>query len=218
MLRLIYMSRKSFDLSLYLITNQKLAGSSSLSDIVRDAIAGGATIVQYREKDAPTRHMIEQAREIHAITKVAGVPLIIDDRIDVMLAVDAEGVHVGQSDMPAKLARQLIGPDKILGLTAKTVEQAIQAEKDGADYLGCGDIFGTTSKADAGIPIGLDGFRDRLQSVSIPVVGIGGVTVNNAASVIKLGANGVAVISAIVSQPDPKLAAQQLIAQIRSAR
>jgi len=212
------MLQKQIDLSLYLITNQKLAGSRSLSDIVRDAIEGGVTIVQYREKDAPTKYMIEQAREIHAVTKAAGVPLIIDDRIDVMLAVGAEGVHVGQSDMPADLARKLIGPGKILGVTAKNVEQAIKGEKDGADYLGCGDIFGTTSKADAGTPIGLNGFRDRKNSVSIPVVGIGGVYASNAASVIKSGADGIAVISAIVSHKNPQKAAEQLAAEIRSAR
>jgi thiamine-phosphate pyrophosphorylase len=212
------MTKKLVDYSLYLVTNEKLVGGSSLSSIVKAAISGGVTIVQYREKDASTSHMIEQATLIHKVTKAAGVPLIIDDRIDVMLAVGAEGVHVGQSDMPADLARKLIGPDKILGVTAKNVEQAIKAECDGADYLGCGDIFGTTSKDDAGKPIGLDGFRDRLNSVSIPVVGIGGITIDNAASVIQTGADGVAVISAIISHPDPKFAAEQLCINIRAAK
>lgn len=193
-----------------------MAGDSSLSDIVKAAIAGGVTIVQYREKDASTSYMVEQARLIHKVTKAAGVPLIIDDRIDVMLAIDAEGIHVGQSDMPADLARKLIGPDKILGVTAKNVQQAIKAERDGADYLGCGDIFGTTSKADAGKSIGLDGFADRLHSVLIPVVGIGGITIDNAASVIETGANGIAVISAIISHKDPKYAAVQLMKKIKS--
>ncbi len=212
------MINQPIDYSLYLVTNQKLAGDRSLADVVKAAIAGGVTIVQYREKDAPTGVMIDIARQIHEVTQAAKVPLIIDDRVDVMLAIDAEGIHVGQSDMPADLVRKLIGPDKILGVTAKNVQQAIKAEHDGADYLGCGDIFGTTSKADAGAPIGLDGFSDRLHSVSIPVVGIGGINIDNVASVIKTGADGVALISAIVSHPDPKLAAKQLFEVIQKAK
>lgn len=209
------MFKKSLDYSLYLVTDQKLAGNQSLADIVKSAIAGGVTIVQYREKDASTKYMIEQANEIHKITKMAGVPLIIDDRADVMLAINAEGLHVGQSDMPAVLARKLIGPDKILGVTAKNVDQAIQAEKDGANYIGCGDIFGTTSKVDAGIPIGLDGFNKRLHSVSIPVVGIGGITINNVASVVELGADGIVVISAIIGQENPEKAAKNMLEIIK---
>ncbi len=212
------MKNQPIDYSLYLVTNQKLAGDRPIADVVKAAIAGGVTIVQYREKDAPTGIMIDTARQIHAVTRAAKVPLIIDDRVDVMLAIDAEGVHVGQSDMPADLVRKLIGLDKILGVTAKNVQQAIKAEHDGADYLGCGDIFGTTSKADAGIPIGLDGFSDRLHSVSIPVVGIGGINIDNVASVIKTGADGVALISAIASHPYPKIAACQLFEIIQKAK
>lgn len=205
------------DYSLYLLTNQKLAGERNLADIVSEAIEGGVTIVQYREKDAPTGYMIEQARQIHTITKKAGIPLIIDDRLDVMLAIDAEGVHVGQSDIPAGVARKLIGPDKILGVTAKTVEQAAKAVADGADYLGVGDIFGTTTKADAGKPIGLVLFNEIAQSVPVPVVGIGGITSDNTASVIKSGGSGVAVISAIIGQVSPVKAAKNMSEIIKTA-
>ncbi len=198
------------DYSLYLVTDKKLAGITSLSAILQSAIAGGATIIQYREKNASTREMIEEANQLHEITNKAKIPLLINDRLDVFLAVDAEGIHIGQDDMPASIARKLIGDNKILGVSVKTVEQALQAVKDGADYLGVGDIFGTQSKSDAGVPIGLQPIVDIAKVVSIPIVGIGGITKDNASSVIASGADGIAVISAIIGKPNPEKEAKEL--------
>jgi thiamine-phosphate pyrophosphorylase len=138
------------------------------------------------------------------------VPLIVNDRVDVALAIDADGVHVGQDDMPAPLARRLLGAGRILGVSAGTVEEALQAQADGADYLGTGDVYGTPSKADAGAPIGVAGLAAVARAVAIPVVAIGGIQVGNAAAAIRAGASGVAVISAVVGAPDPEAAARAL--------
>jgi thiamine-phosphate pyrophosphorylase len=161
--------------------------------------------------------MVELGRALRQITSAAGVPLIVNDRVDVALAVEAEGVHVGQDEMPAHLARQLVGKDAILGVSAETVAQARQAEDDGADYLGVGDVFGTPSKPDAGVPIGLTGLARVAEAVSIPVVGIGGITLQNAAAVIEAGAQGVSVISAVVGAADPETAARQLFQAVSAA-
>ncbi|HEY63187.1 MAG TPA: thiamine phosphate synthase [Caldilineae bacterium] len=198
------------DWTLYVITDRRVAGERSILDVVRAAIAGGASVIQLREKEATTREMIELGQALHEITRAAGIPLIVNDRVDVALAIDAEGVHVGQDDMPAAIARRLIGPDRILGVSARTVEEAVQAERDGADYLGVGDIYGTPTKPDAGEPIGVAGVAAITRAVSIPVVGIGGITPANAAAVIEAGAVGVAVISAVVGAADPEAAARQL--------
>jgi thiamine-phosphate pyrophosphorylase len=206
------------DWSLYIITDRKAAGGRSLAEVVRAAIAGGATVVQLREKMTTTREMIALGQALHAVTQAAGIPLIVNDRVDVALAIDAEGVHVGQDDMPASLARRLIGPDRILGVSAGTAAEAHQAKADGADYIGVGDVFGTPSKPDAGVPIGLDGLAEIARAVSIPVVAIGGITAENAAAVIQAGAAGVAVISAVVGAGDVVAAARQLRAVVEEAR
>ena len=198
------------DWSVYVITDRRTAGDRSLLDIVRAAIRGGATVVQLREKEASTPAMIELGQALLEVTRAAGIPLIVNDRVDVALAIGAEGVHVGQDDMPAAIARRLIGPDRILGVSARTVEEAIQAERDGANYLGAGDVFGTPTKPDAGPPIGVEGLRQIVRAVSIPVVAIGGVTPQNAAAAVEAGAVGVAVISAVVGAPDPEVAARRL--------
>ncbi len=198
------------DWSVYVITDRRTAGDRSLLDIVQAAIRGGATVVQLREKEASTRAMIELGQALLEITRAAGIPLIVNDRVDVALAIGAEGVHVGQDDMPAAMARRLIGPDRILGVSARTVEEAIQAQRDGADYLGAGDVFGTPTKPDAGAPIGVEGLARIARAVSIPVVAIGGVTPQNASAAIEAGAVGVAVISAVVGAPDPEAAARRL--------
>jgi thiamine-phosphate pyrophosphorylase len=201
---------KQVDWSVYIITDRHAVGDRSLLTVVRAAIAGGATAVQLREKDATTRAMLELARALHEITQEAGVPLIVNDRIDVALAIGAEGVHVGQDDMPAPLARQLIGPERILGVSAETVELARQAEQEGADYLGVGAVYATPSKADAGAPIGITGLQEIVQATTLPVVAIGGITLDNAPTVHQTGAAGVSVISAVMSAPDPAAAARQL--------
>jgi len=206
------------DWSVYVITDRKVAGNRSILDVVRAAIRGGATVVQLREKETTTRDMIEWGQALHEITAAAGIPLIVNDRVDVALAIDAEGVHVGQEDMPAAMARRLIGDDKLLGVSAETIEQAVQAERDGADYLGVGDIFGTPTKPDAGEPIGVEGLARIAAKVSIPIVGIGGITAENAGAVIQAGAQGVAVISAVVGAADPEAAARRLLQVVRQVR
>jgi len=212
------MRGKNVDLSVYVITDRRVAGERSILDVVRAAIRGGATVVQLREKEASTREMVELGQALHEITREARVPLIVNDRLDVALAIDAEGVHVGQDDMPAHLARQLIGPDKILGVSASTVEEARQAEGDGADYLGVGDVYGTPTKPDAGEPIGVEGLAEIARAVSVPVVGIGGITPDNAKAVIRAGAVGVAVISAVVGASDPEAAARRLREVVEAAQ
>jgi thiamine-phosphate pyrophosphorylase len=162
--------------------------------------------------------MIELGQALLEVTRAAGIPLIVNDRVDVALAIGAEGVHIGQDDMPAAIARRLIGPDRILGVSARTVEEAIQAERDGANYLGAGDVFGTPTKPDAGPPIGVEGLRQIVRAVSIPVVAIGGVTPQNAPAAVEAGAVGVAVISAVMGAPDPEAAARQLREVVKAYR
>ena len=212
------MERPKADWSVYLITDRRIAGDRSLLEVVRAAIRGGATVVQLREKEATTREMIELGEALHRITRQAGIPLIVNDRLDVALAIEAEGVHVGHDDMPPALARRLIGPDRILGVSPETLEEARQAERDGADYLGVGDVYGTPTKADAGPPIGVEGLAQVVRAVSIPVVAIGGITPENAGAVIEAGAAGVAVISAIVGAPDPEQAARRLREVVEAKR
>jgi len=196
------------DYTLYLVTDNRLSRGRSCAQVVQAALRGGVTIVQYREKSATTRRMIEEARELLRRCRQAGVPFIVNDRVDVALAVDADGVHVGQDDMPAALARSLIGPKKILGVSAGTTEEARQAEADGADYVGASPVFATPTKTDAPPAIGVDGLRALASAVRIPVVAIGGMNAENAAVIRSAGAAGVAVVSAIVSAPDVEAAAR----------
>ncbi|HEY8425866.1 MAG TPA: thiamine phosphate synthase [Limnochordales bacterium] len=204
------MSRRSLDLSVYVVTDRELARGRSLESVVAAAIAGGATAIQLREKKATTREFVELAQALRGMTQEAGVSLIVNDRIDVALAVDADGVHVGQDDMPARLARQLIGPERILGVTAGTEEEARRAQRDGADYLGCTAVFPTSTKPDHREPLGLDGLERLARAVSIPVVAIGGIHAGNAADVLARGAAGIAVVSAVMAADDPEAATRQL--------
>ena len=206
------------DWSLYVLADRRAAGERALIDVVRAAVRGGATAIQLREKTASTRALIELGRALLEVTRPAGVPLIVNDRVDVALAIHADGVHVGQDDMPAPIARRLLGPDWILGVSAGTVAEAQQAERDGADYLGTGDVYGTPTKADAGVPIGVAGLAEVARAVSIPVVAIGGIQPDNAAAAIAAGAAGVAVISAVIGAADPEAAARRLIETIKRLR
>jgi thiamine-phosphate diphosphorylase len=209
---------RTVDYSLYVITDAKLSRGRSHREVVEAALRGGATMVQYREKNASTRQMIEDALELRHLCRAHNAPFIVNDRVDVALAVDADGVHVGQDDMPASLARKMIGREKILGVSAENVEQARAAIVDGADYLGVGTLFATATKADAGEPIGLLGLEKIARVSTIPMVGIGGINLSNAASVIRAGAAGVAVISAIVSADDVERAARGLKRIVEDAR
>lgn len=212
------MTHTQIDYSLYVITDRKISGESSFFNFIQSAIRGGATVIQYREKDMSVSEMIEQGKILYNYTKEANIPFIINDNVNIALAINADGVHLGQGDMPAFLARKMLGENKILGITAQTVEQALQAVRDGADYLGVGDIFGTTTKPDAGDPIGLERLKEIARAVSIPVVGIGGINKENAASVISSGASGIAVVSAIFGKPDPEEETRQLMDIVKSVK
>jgi thiamine-phosphate pyrophosphorylase len=206
------------DYSLYLVTDAGLARGRTHHEIVQAAIRGGVTVVQYREKSASTRRMIEEARELHDLCRARGIPFIVNDRVDVALAADADGVHVGQDDMPASLARKLIGRDKILGVSAENVAQARAAVTDGADYIGASPIFATPTKPDAPPPMGVQGLQELTRACTIPIVAIGGLNATNAASMIRAGAAGVAVISAIVNAEDVERAARELKQVVESSR
>lgn len=198
------------DLSLYVIADPRACAGRPLAEVVGAAIAGGATVVQLRVKEATTREMLLLAEEIRWLTAEAGIPFIVNDRADVAVATDADGVHLGPEDLPVRAARRVLGPRRIIGASVGTVEEARQAEADGADYLGVGSVFPTASKPDAGEPIGVDGVRTIAQAVHIPIVGIGGITAANAPLVLQAGAVGVAVLSAVVGDPDPAGAARRL--------
>jgi thiamine-phosphate pyrophosphorylase len=192
------------------LTDEHLALGRPLVEIVEEAIQGGATIIQYRAKDKAGGQMIKEALALLKVTHRHQVPLIINDRIDVALAVDADGVHLGQEDIPCTLARKLMGPDKIIGISASSPATARQAEQNGANYLGVGAAFPTGTKADAGAAIGLEGLRTIRRIVKIPVVAIGGINIDNAAATAATGVAGLAVVSAVVAAPDPKQAAATL--------
>ena len=201
--------KPEMDYSLYLVTDRALAGERDFEDLVGRAIRGGCTLVQLREKEASSGEFYERALRLKKITDYFHVPLIIDDRIDIMLAVDAAGVHLGQSDLPAEAARQIIGPDKILGASARTVEDAEKAESDGADYLGVGAVYPTTTKGDAE-KVSREELEKICSTVSIPVVAIGGLNARNIPSLEGSGISGVAVVSAIMAQDRPEEAARLL--------
>ena len=166
--------------------------------------------MQLREKDCSTREFIEQALTLKDLLKTRGVPLIINDRVDVAQAVEADGVHLGQTDMPLENAKSLLGNSMIIGISAESLPDAIKAEKGGADYLGVSPIYATPTKTDTAPPLGLEGLREIRKAVRIPLVGIGGLSKDNSADVIRCGADGVAVVSAIVAADDPKAAAKEL--------
>ncbi len=200
-------------LTLYAVTDRKwLKDGQTLAGQVEQAILGGVTVVQLREKHADMGAFLALAREVKSVTDRYQVPLIINDNLEVALAVDAAGIHVGQEDLAADAVRQRIGDKKVLGVSAQTVEQALAAERAGADYLGVGAVFPTSSKADA-VEVDFATLQAICRAVQIPVVAIGGITADNMTDLQDSGIVGVAVISAIFGQPDVKAAAQRLAAQ-----
>ena len=208
------------DYSLYLVTDRGLSLGRDTVNIVRAAIAGGVTCVQLREKHCATRAFIDEARALKTLldTLANKIPLIINDRLDIALAIGADGVHLGQTDMPIRDARRLVGPSMIIGISAESIADAIRAEAEGADYIGISPVFATLTKADTAPPLGLDGIRQIRAAVSLPLVAIGGIQEENASAVIRAGADGVAVVSAIVAAACPRKAAAGLKQQIQSAR
>ena len=197
------------DLSLYLVTDNSENEEKFLKTI-EEAILGGVSVVQIREKTAETLEFYNLAIKVKEITTKYNVPLIINDRVDVALAIDADGVHVGQSDMPCDITRKLIGENKILGVSAATIEEAKKAENNGADYIGTGAIFPTTTKDDAPNVTKKD-LSDIVKSINIPVVAIGGITIENANELKNTGISGLSVVSAIMSADDPKKASEKLL-------
>ena len=189
------------DLILYAVTDRAWLNGRTLAEDVEEALKGGVTMVQLREKEMDQDDFIAEAREIKKLTDRFGVPLIINDNIEVCLTVDASGVHVGQDDMAAGDVREKLGPDKILGVTAKTVEQARAAQTAGADYLGSGAIFGSTTKKDAR-SMTEERLKEIAASVEIPVVAIGGIDADNVMKLVHLGLAGAAIVSGIFAQPD----------------
>lgn len=199
----------NLDYSVYLVTDRGILGDRDLCECIEQAILGGATMIQLREKDISTLEFYNISLKVKAITSKYKVPLIINDRVDIALACDAEGVHVGQSDMPLEVVRRIIGKDKIIGVSTGSVEKAKLAEENGADYIGVGAIFPTGSKDDA-VTIGLEELQNIRNNVSIPIVAIGGINENNCSKVISAGADGVAVISAILGKEDIRKASEEL--------
>ncbi len=197
------------DLGLYLIADQTAAGGRSLPEAVAAAIAGGVTVVQLRAKGAGGREFFELAQAVHAVTSAHGVPLIVNDRLDIMLAVGAEGVHLGATDLPVAVARRL-APECLIGATAKSVEQIREAWVAGADYVGVGPVFASPTKPEAGVILGPAGLRRLIADAPLPCVAIGGLTHANVGQLADAGVAGVCVVSAILAQPDIGLAAAVL--------
>jgi len=208
--RMSGMTLKHVDYSVYLVTDRDLSLGRSTLEIVTAAVSGGTTIVQLREKSANTREFIQEALKLKAYLKKMGVPLVINDRLDVAQVVQADGVHLGQTDLPIEMARNIVGEQMLIGISAESLGDAIEAEKAGADYLGVSPIYATPTKTDTAPPLGLEGLRQIRHSVNLPLVGIGGLNRSNAGAVIEAGADGVAVVSAIVSADNPELAAREL--------
>ncbi len=207
--------KKKIDYRLHLVTDRPLCMGRDLLDIIGKAVAGGITVVQLREKDCTTRAFVELARAVKASLLPHKIPLIINDRADIALATGAQGLHVGQTDMPYKDARQIMGPDAIIGLSVENAQQVVDANTLDCDYLGVGPVFSTQTKPDAAPPIGLEGLSHIRTITSHTLVGIGSIHGKNADRVIAAGADGVAVVSAICSQDDPTLAARELMASVR---
>lgn len=202
--------KRSVDWGLYLVTDRQLAGSQPLEELVRAAVRGGVTAVQLREKECSTREFVEHARRLKVILAPTGIPLIINDRVDVALAARADGVHLGQSDMDYHDARALLGPDAIVGLSVETTTQADAAESLDADYLGVSPIFPTPTKIDTAAAWGIEGLAVLRKASHHVLVAIGGINAANAAEVMRTGADGIAVVSAICGAGDPEEASRQL--------
>jgi len=206
------------DYSLYLVTDRALSLGRSNLEVVQSAVEGGVTLVQLREKEATTREFYEEGLRVGAYLKARDIPLIINDRIDLTLALDAAGVHLGQDDMPIDVARKLLGPRKIIGASVFTLEEAKIAESLGADYLGLSPIFVTETKPELVRQIGIEGIPLLKAAVQIPVVGIGSMSESNAYDAVKAGLDGVAVVSAICSREDPRAAAAAIKAEVMRAK
>jgi thiamine-phosphate pyrophosphorylase len=204
-------------LSLIVITDPDCGEGRTIVDVVRAALRGGAPSIQLRGKDQPAREQVELARALLALTRPAGALLWVNDRLDVALAAGADGVHLGQDDLPLAAARRIVPAGFRIGISAETAELARAAQADGADYVGTGPVHPTGSKADAGDAVGRERIAEVSRAVGIPVVGIGGISTDNAADVLRAGAAGVAVISAVMRAADPEAAVRALLRAVTDA-
>lgn len=205
------MTKPRLSTPLYVITEPALRDPV---ESVRQVLEGGVRLVQLRAKHATARELVQMGQAIRTLTRQYGALFIVNDRLDIALAVEADGVHLGQDDLPVPLARKLAGAAFIIGVSAETLEEAQRAEAEGADYLGVGPMFATTTKPDAGTPVGPERLRLIKQAVAIPVYGIGGITLQNAPLVMQAGADGICVISAIIGAPDPTEATRQFLSML----
>ena len=205
-------------LKLYLVTDRELSLGRSLEEVVSEAVKGGVTVVQLREKDASTGEFIELARRLMKLLKPLRIPLIINDRVDVALAVDADGVHIGQSDMSYEDARRLLGPDKIIGLSVENFKDIEAANALDVDYIGISPVYGTPTKTDTAEPFGLEGLHKAVQMSAHPTVAIGGMNASTIAEVMAAGTDGVAVVSAICSAENIRKATSDLRAIVEEGQ
>lgn len=199
------------DYSIYLVTDEACLHGRPLLECVQEALAAGVTLVQYRAKAADGGVLYAEACRLKELCDKYNVPLIINDRLDIALAVGAAGVHLGQDDLPCAVARRLLGEDYIIGVSAHNPAEAVQAVSEGADYLGCGAVFGTATKHDVA-KLGLENLRAIRKSVAVPMVGIGGITADNYAEVLATGADGAAIVSGILAQDDISAVVKKLVA------
>ncbi len=204
---------------LYLVTDEKAGRGRDIIEIVKQAVKGGVTVVQLREKELNTRQFVERAAALKKILKPYNVPLIINDRLDIALAVEADGLHIGQNDMPLELVRKTVSGNMIIGLSVETIQQVRDAEELSVDYLGVSPVFSTPTKTDFDEkPWGLEGLRKAREISKHILVGIGGINAGNAEDVIKAGADGIAVVSGICSADNPESASRELIQIVRNSR
>ena len=209
------MNKSEIDYGLYLVTDRSLTLNRDLLFIIEEAILGGATVVQLREKECSSREFYDIALEVASLTKKYHVPLIINDRLDIALAVKAEGLHIGQSDLPYSVAREIMGKEAIIGLSVESVQDAIDAESLDVDYLGISPVFSTNTKNDTAKPLGLEGIKEIKRLSKHKLVAIGGINLQNTRDIINAGADGIAVVSAICSAESPRKASEELLKEIK---
>lgn len=206
------------DGGLYVVTGEEFSAGRTYPEVIEACIRGGARVIQLREKNWPAAKILEVGRYIRSVTKQNNVTFIVNDRVDLALALEADGIHVGQQDISVEVVRKLVGPDMIVGASAGTPEEARKAERDGANYIGVGPVFPTETKKDARSPRGLDLLAKIKNSTKLPVFGIGGIKIENAGQVIQAGADGVAVVSAVVGAVDIAQAARRFVEEIQKSK
>ncbi|GGK20320.1 thiamine-phosphate synthase [Caldalkalibacillus thermarum] len=206
------------DFSLYVITGEQFYPHRHYLEVIEEAIQGGADMVQLREKKKTKRELLDMARQLKALCDRYKVPFIVNDHVDIALAVDADGVHLGQDDLPLEEARKILGPDKIIGISTHNLEEAKRAEEGGADYIGVGPVFPTNTKEDVVDPVGLEYVRQVVEHIRIPFVAIGGIKLHNVDQVLKAGAKRISIVSAIVGAENVKEAARAFARKLETVR